>query len=596
MPAPAAQAADERRYVVDGLDTVAEKSAAVDVPPEPVELRTDFSETAFWRPHLVTGDDGTAAIEFRVPESLTSWTVWVSAWTRELASGYLEREVRTVKELLVRPYLPRFLREGDRAEIPVVVQNAGERELAGEVRFALVDPDSGDDLSAEFGLPAGGARASFAAAPGGGDDLRFTLVAPRGVRPVAVRVEARAGALADGEQRPLPLLPSRIRLTQSRFAALHEGDRRELTFADLTFEDPTRIDEQLVVTVDAQLFYGLLDALPYLVDYPYECTEQTLNRFVSTAVLGSFFDRYPALQAAAKRLAERDTRWERFDAADPNRRLLLEETPWLREAQGGGEGDETAPLLRVLDPDVARAVRAESLARLAQAQLPSGAFPWFPGGPPSPHMTLYLLAGFARVAEAGGEIPLEMVARGWSYVGTQIESEWWQRAMRDDCCWELLTFANYVASSYPDPAVMNDVLPVARRREILDFSFRHWREHAPQSKLQLALTLHRMGRKADARLVLDAIFDSAKSDRDLGTYWAPEKRAWLWYNDTVETHAWALRALAEVAPGDERLPGLVQWLFLQKKLGHWKSTRATAEVIHAVAGYLAGEKRLAERE
>jgi uncharacterized protein YfaS (alpha-2-macroglobulin family) len=168
--------------------------------------------------------------------------------------------------------------------------------------------------------------------------------------------------------------------------------------------------------------------------------------------------------------------------------------------------------------------------------------------------------------------------------------------MRDDCCWELLTFANYVASSYPDPAVMNDVLPVARRREILDFSFRHWREHAPQSKLQLALTLHRMGRKADARLVLDAIFDSAKSDRDLGLYWAPEERAWLWYNDTVETHAWALRALAEIAPGDARLPGLVQWLFLEKKLGHWKSTRATAEVIHAVAGYLAGEKRLAERE
>jgi uncharacterized protein YfaS (alpha-2-macroglobulin family) len=105
-----------------------------------------------------------------------------------------------------------------------------------------------------------------------------------------------------------------------------------------------------------------------------------------------------------------------------------------------------------------------------------------------------------------------------------------------------------------------------------------------------------MGRPREARLVLDAIFDSAKSDRDLGVYWAPEDRAWLWYNDTTETHAWALRALSEIAPGDARREGLVQWLFLDKKLGHWKSTRATAEVIYSVAHYLASERLLAARE
>ena len=48
-----------------------------------------------------------------------------------------------------------------------------------------------------------------------------------------------------------------------------------------------------MVTVDAQLFYGVLDALPYLVDYPYECTEQTLNRFLSTGIVSSLFDRLP---------------------------------------------------------------------------------------------------------------------------------------------------------------------------------------------------------------------------------------------------------------------------------------------------------------
>jgi uncharacterized protein YfaS (alpha-2-macroglobulin family) len=564
----------------------------------PIALRTNFSETAFWQPHLVTDTAGGAAIEFRVPESLTSWKVWVSAWTKTLASGYEEREARTVKELMVRPYLPRFLREGDTADLKVVVNNGSAGDLAGEVRLAILDPESDEDLSAEFGLPAGGARAKFSAPKGRGADLHFPIATPAGARPLAFRVEARAGTLSDGELRPLPVLPSRVRLSQSRFAAIKNGERRELVFEDMMKTDATRVDEQLVVTLDGQLFYGMLDALPYLVDYPYECTEQTMNRFVSTAILGSLFDRHPAVASMAKQLAARDTRWERFDAADPNRRMALEETPWLRQARGrssSNEGEDEA-LLRVLDPDVGRAGRADALAKLKQAQLPSGAFPWFPGGPPSPYMTLYLMAGFARVAEFGGEIPRDVVAKGWQYLAGEIENAWWRQAIENDCCWELLTFANYVASSYPDPSVMGDVFPAGKRGEILDFSFEHWKQHAPQSKLQLALTLQRMKRPQHARLVLDSVMDSAKSDRDLGTYWAPEDRAWLWYNDTIETHAWALRALSELLPADPRREGLVQWLFLNKKLGHWKSTRATAEVLYSLAHYLESEKLLARRE
>jgi hypothetical protein len=597
-PAPAVQAAAESITVTAGAP-VSRTVLGVASPEEmkqgrraepataAVPLRSNFAETAFWQPHLTTAADGSVAIEFQVPESLTSWKLWIAGWTRELVSGTLEREVETAKELMVRPYLPRFLREGDRADLKVTVQDAGKGPLAGTVRLAIVDPETKQDLSADFGLPAGGGEADFSARPGEGTTVTFPVTTPRGPRPVAFRVEARSGALSDGELRPLPVLPSRIELAQSRFVALSGAERRELVFGDMTKPDPTRIDDSLVVTVDGQLFYSLLDALPYLVDYPYECTEQTLNRFVSTGILASLFDRYPAVATMAKELAKRDTRYERFDAEDPNRRMALEETPWLREARGGDGTDQA--LLRVLDPDVARAQQADALGKLRQAQLPSGAFPWFPGGRPSPFMTLYLLDGFARAASFGVDVPKEMVQRGWKYLAGEIERDWWRQAIAHDCCWELLTYANYVASSYPDPSWMGDVLPVSKRREILDFSFKHWRDHSPMLKLELASTLHRMDRDADARKVLAAVMDSARTDRDLGTYWAPEDRAWLWYNDTIETQAWALRTLTEITPDDPRATGLVQWLFLNKKLNHWKSTRATAEVLYSLAVYLERE-------
>jgi len=131
---------------------------------------------------------------------------------------------------------------------------------------------------------------------------------------------------------------------------------------------------------------------------------------------------------------------------------------------------------------------------------------------------------------------------------------------------------------------------------VLDFSFRHWRQHSPLTKGYLTLTLERAGRHDDAVLVFDAVMDSAKNDPDLGTYWAPEDRAWLWYNDTTETHAFALRTLTELEPDDGRRHGLVHWLLLNKKLNHWKSTRATAEVLYSLAYYLRHEDALAVRE
>jgi uncharacterized protein YfaS (alpha-2-macroglobulin family) len=90
--------------------------------------------------------------------------------------------------------------------------------------------------------------------------------------------------------------------------------------------------------------------------------------------------------------------------------------------------------------------------------------------------------------------------------------------------------------------------------------------------------------------------DSAKTTVDGGTSWAPEDRGWLWYNDTIETHAFALRTLMELKPADARSEGLVQWLFLNKKLNHWKSTRATAEVIYSVAYFLKKTGALGVRE
>ncbi|HEX6900657.1 MAG TPA: alpha-2-macroglobulin family protein [Thermoanaerobaculia bacterium] len=556
-------------------------------PVEPTSpLRRRFDETALWRPHLLTGPDGTATIELTVPDSVTVWSLWVHALTRDLRMGSAHAETRSVRDLTVRPVLPRFLREGDGAELPVVVSNASRSRLRGEVTFDLLDPETGESRLADFGVAPGEARLPFDLAAGGSAGLSFPVAVPPGLGAVQVKVTAAADGLTDGELRELPVLPARVHLAQSRFAALEGKERRSLTFSG--GDDPTRVGEKLVVTVDGQLFDGVLRALPYLTDYPYECTEQTLNRFLSTGIVTGLFDRYPAVARRAAELAERETPLETWDAADPNRKVALEETPFLAEARGGNVGERA--LVKVLDPRVARAEREAALAKLRQAQRPDGAFPWWPGGQASPYMTVYLLHGFARAAEAGLEVPRDVVQRAWTWTAGHVRKECGEK-LDDPRCRELLVLLNYAASSYPDPSWVGEAFSEAERRKVLDATFSQWGSVSRCLRPLLALTLLRMGRPADARLVLDSVMDLARTTEE-GTFWQAEERSWLWTNDTIEGHAFALLALMEVRPSDPRRHGLVRWLFLNKQLNHWRSTRATAEVLYALARYLEREGRL----
>ena len=564
----------------DGLADSRDAKEAEAQGGKPVQLRANFAETAFFAPQLLHGKDG-VTVEFQVPDSVTSWAVWAHALTRDLRGGSVHKDTRSVKDLMVRPYMPRFFREGDKADLKVVVNNASEKALSGTLTLDILDPETQKSLANTFGL-ANSSR-PFSAPAGGSATLSFPMVAPKRVGVVAFRAIARAGDVSDGELRPLPVLPSRLHLSESRFVTLKDAARRTMRFDDLAKnDDPTRTHEKLVVTIDGQLFYSVLRALPYLLDYPYECVEQTMNRFLSAGIVSSVFRDHPQVAQMAKELSKRETVLERFDAPDPNRRMTLEESPWLVEAQGGDS--HGLPVRRILDPAVARAERDTALGKLEKMQTTSGAFPWFPGGPPSAYMTLYLLHGFARAVEFKVELPKPMVQKAWGYVDRTLRDDL-ERMMGLGCCWEFLTHVNYVASAYADSSWLGNAMPIELRKRILDFSFAHWKRHSPYLKAYLALTLKRMGRPRDAKLVFDSILDSAKSSPDLGTYWAAEDRSWLWYNDTVETHAFVLYAMLELDPQNKLLDGVAQWLLLDKKLGHWKSTKATAEAIYALTHY-----------
>lgn len=573
-----------------------EESAASDKNAAPAAqdgVRSNFAETAFFMPHLITGKDGLTTLEYEVPDSITTWKMVATASTKDLQSGRTDAQVISSRDLMVKPFLPRFLREGDISVVTAVVANTTERELKGSVSVEIEDSVTGKAMNADFGLSM--ASSPFTCPPKGETTVYFKVKAPSRPGPVSFRIKAASDTLTDGELRSIPILPGRYHLAQSRFVTLHGKDAggktvRTMEFADMKVADDTRVNEKLVVTVDGQLFMSILSALPYLTEYPYECAEQTLNRFVSTGIVSSLFDKYPGVAAMAKRASSRETQFEAWDRKDPNRKISLEETPWLRESTGEGG----SRFFKVLDPGVAERTKQDALARLRKMQHEDGAFPWFPGGPPSQWMTLYVVAGLSRAMEFDVEVPDDIIssAMDWThnwYLRMKAEHPDW---IKND--WSTATFLAWVLSNLPEQ--LHGGFTAAERAEMLKLAFANWKDMSVGMKSMLAMTLHRAKRTTDAKLVWDSVMDAARSEKDRGMFWAQEDRSWLWYNDTIENHARAIRTLQEIDPSSEAIDDLVLWLFINKKLNHWKSTRATAEVLYSLAHHLSAQQELGVRE
>jgi alpha-2-macroglobulin len=575
---------------------VSNKKLGADAPANDIPIRSQFAETAFFLPNLTNNEDGTVDFSFDVPDSVTSWTLWLQAFTRDLMAGSLTRQAETIKELMVRPYLPRFLREGDRAQIKIVVNNSSDKTILGTLNIDITDETQKKDLADVFKVSKKQiTNVPFSVQAKKSFNHEITLQVPAGLGQINVKATAKAPGGSDGELRSIPILPGRFHLAQSQFVTLNNKDSRKMNFDDLAKNsDASLINEKIIIQIDAQLFYSVLTALPYLVNYPLECVEQTLNRFLSTGILTSMYSKFPSIEKMAKTLSSRKTRQESFNQPDPNRRMALEETPWLQASRGGSESADQ--LTNILDSRIAQQTRVDSLNKLEQAQTSLGGFPWFAGGPPSPYITMYVLYGFSKALEFGIQVPKPMIQKAWAYLHKHYLTAMVNDCMAHNSCWEEITFLNYILSNFPDVSWGNNIFTQAERTTMLDFSFRHWTRHSPYLKGYLALTLSRAQRAADAKLVWDSVMDSAKYSRDEGTHWMREDRSWLWYNDTIETHAFALRTLMELGSDNSKRDGLVQWIFLNKKLNHWNSTRATSEVIYSLAHYLSKTNQLGKKE
>ncbi|HEX8235004.1 MAG TPA: MG2 domain-containing protein [Abditibacteriaceae bacterium] len=551
-------------------------------------VRSNFAETAFWSPAVVT-QNGTAKVEVTFPDSLTQWQATVRGLTTTAQVGAGQEDVETKKNLLVRLQAPRFFVDRDQVVLTANVHNYLKTDKRVKVALQM-----GDGLKLNLTRIAPLSQGTNLSALDGyvvvkaGEEARinWTVDAVRD-GDTSVQMTAQTDEESDAVKMEFPVLVHGVQRFASQSGVLREGNRQTV---NINIPKARRFGAStLNVQLNPSLAATMLDALPYLADYPYGCVEQTMSRFLPSVVvartlsesgvnLNTLRTRAKAYEVEAKTqpLGERvkNTGYT-YPTGMPNARNLEEMASKLwHHGRSNNPIYDAATLQKMID---------EGLQRLYAMQREDGGWGWWPGSAQSDeYMSAYVVYGLATARAAEVNVRADVLNRGFQYL---------QRQMKDEDNLHLLTYMAYALSQRGN--LPDDVKQVVAGR-----LFTQRERLTAYSKSLLAMALWNSGEKDKARVLVrnlenTAKIDEAKPDGSGGTArWNLGNQWWHWWNNDVETNAVALRAFLQIEPTNRLVPMMMKWLTTQARGNHWRSTKETAEAVYSLADYVRVNKEL----
>jgi uncharacterized protein YfaS (alpha-2-macroglobulin family) len=482
--------------------------------------RENFPDTAYWQAQIVTDANGEATVSMNLPDTLTTWQVLVRGLTRDTLVGETELELVTTQDLLIRPVTPRFLVVGDHALLSAVVQNNTSTALEGMATlqatgFVLDEPNN---LSQPVSVPANGRTR-----------LEWWGTA-EDVASASLRFSVQAGDLQDAvlvSKGTLPVLRYTAPQTFATSGILADADQRlELVSLPVTFDANSG---SLTVELDPSLAASMIDALDALENYPYDCTEQVLSRFLPNLVT------YTTLQT--------------FGIESPELKARLDRT------------------------------LKQGLDHLLTLQNADGGWGWWQAEQSDAYITAYVLFGLASTKDAGISVPEEVISKAISYISTSMitPSQTTQAWMLDR-----LAFENFALKK----AGSGDLSSANQLYEVRD-------QLSPWAKGLLTLSLDLLSSSSTQVPTLISDLQATAIRSATGVHWEAATRDWRNMTSTLSNTAMVVYTLAQVEPASTLLPDAVNYMMSNRTAGgFWSSSYESAWILLSMTEVMKGTGEL----
>lgn len=417
----------------------AEPGSPTDTDGDSVRVRSEFPETLYVNPALITDGSGQATIELPMADSITEWRMTAMANSLSGALGGGQAGITVFQDFFVDVNFPAELTRGDEVSFPIVLYN-----YLSEMQTVAVELEA-----ASWYTPLGSTTASVDLAPG---EVRAVSVPVRveevGLQTLTVR--ALGKVLSDAVARTVRVVPDGLAVPLAQSGAVAPGSVTEqVSFPAGAVPGSQQLYADIFPTFLSQAVQGL----DSILSEPNGCFEQT----TSTTWPNVLVSRY--LTATDQSAPEVALKAESLIAAGYQRLLTFEHSgggfswfgeqdpaPYLSVTAFGVM--EFADMAKVRDVDAD--MRDRTRAWLLSQQESDGSWPgdmseFFSFQTSLARNTAFVVWALAQDGYSGSEL-----SQGLDYVGSHLSGS--------DDAYTLALAANAYAEAAPTDPKLSEIL------------------------------------------------------------------------------------------------------------------------------------------
>lgn len=552
-----------------------------------IKARTNLNETAFFIPNLKTNNKGEIEFEFTSPEALTQWNLQLLAHTKNATWGKLTAETLTQKDLNIIPNAPRFLREGDQLLFSAKISNLSNKALNGTALLEWTNPIDGKALNQQ--LKQKNETQNFSVAANGNTEVAWKLDIPVGLGAIQYKIVAKAGNATDGQTAVIPVLTNRKLVTESIAMWVSPGDTQTYTLNNFDLSSSTQKPHQITLEYTSNPAWLAIKSLPYLMEFPHECSEQTFSRLYANSIATHIINSQPNIKKVFESWEAKGSLESPLEKNEVLKQVLISESPWLRAAQS--ESEQQKRLAELFEINKMSRANERAINKLKQLQKSNGGFPWFNGGRENRYITRHIVSGFGHLKKLGVLEQRTKTDRILNKAIHFLDKEWikdfevYKNRNKDFSNFykntALLHFAyarSYHLDRFPMTGTIKEIVAKA-----LKYQSDNWQQCSLFEKGLLALTLHRFKANIETtNIIVTSLVETAVQSKANGMYWKENKAGWYWHQSIISTQALLIEVFSETNQPQKYIEGLKLFLLKNKRTNRWDNTISTANACYAL--------------
>ena len=499
-----------------------------------VQVRENLNETAFFYPALESDNQGNVAINFTLPESVTTWKFMGLAHDKEMRNGLLVDEAVAQKTVMVQPNMPRFLREGDKATIVVKLFNTSDKKVSGNARMQILDPETNKVVWQK--------TQNYCIDAEGSATISFDV---QGLKEGVYinKVVAAGNGYSDGEQHYLPVLSNRELVVNTLPITLHQKGEQNFDLSKLFLNKEgkqAKGTEEAKVTIEYtnNPSWLMVKALP-AISNPDEEDAISLMSAIYANTITTHIQKNLSLEN------------------------LSQETIRLQN-------------------------QVEKLKKLQNAD---GSFSWWKGMKGSRYMTTSVAEMMVRLNAIAGvqKSTARMLTSALNYLSLQTAQEVREMKKQEEKKQKVNPSEqalHYLYILSMDGRKMKQNLE-ADKAYLLDKMSKMTGDFTIYGKARAAVVLARNSQqnaayREKAGEYLQSVNEYAVYREEMGRYYDTRKALYSWRNYKIPTQVSVIEALQMLKPNDKQtIEELQRWLLMSKRTQVWDTPVNTVDAVYA---------------